>query len=244
MHRLAHAMAFGAVLGLAPVPVAAQLMGMPVYSNPKGGRGVTVSGEFARGLNEDSGKQSSFAARATLGLSAFSVGAGVGTYDTGSETELQYAGHAALRVIGGALFPASVALQAGFAQVRTGGVGGGGDVTMRHLPFAVGIGLNVPAAAFLLEPWVAPRYAVRWIDAGSETVTQRGVGVSAGVNLGFANGLALHAAADWADLGADEVPPALAAAYPDITPLTLGVGLAYTFRLPTPGIPGPGPMNR
>ncbi len=77
-------------LGLAAVvatPTAAQWLGEPVWNSPKGGTGVTISGDYAK-PNSDYGKGNTWGGRAS----------------------------AAFRLIGGSLLPFSVNLQVGAAR--------------------------------------------------------------------------------------------------------------------------------
>ena len=50
----------------AVTPAAAQLAGMPVWNSPKGGTGVTISGDYGR-PNADLLKGNAFGARGTVG---------------------------------------------------------------------------------------------------------------------------------------------------------------------------------
>jgi len=57
-------------LGLAAVvatPAAAQWLGEPVWNSPKGGTGVTISGDYAK-PNSDYGKGNTWGGRASLGI--------------------------------------------------------------------------------------------------------------------------------------------------------------------------------
>ncbi len=222
------ALVFLGVFAAAPRPVVAQLDGLPVYFNPKGGTGVTFAGDYGRGINDDSGKQNAVGARAILGVSAFSVGAGIGRLGGVN----QYAGTVAIRVFGGAFVPVAVSVQAGVGYRSTGQ-----GVTERktyNVPIGIGFGLNIPTPGFLLEPWVAPRFALNRVEMGGQTENQTGFGLSAGIRLGFAMGLALHGAVDWADLDSTTFT---SLALPASQPMTLGLGISYTFRLPGLGVP-------
>src|ERR1051326_1065337 len=60
-------------------PLAAQSLGMPNWSSPKGGTGVTISGDLAM-PNSDLGKGTAFGARGTLGLANISLTAGIASW--------------------------------------------------------------------------------------------------------------------------------------------------------------------
>ncbi len=213
-------------------PARAQLEGIPVYFSPKGGTGFTLAGDVGRGINDDSGKNTALAARATLGISAVSLSAGIGTLMLdNADDQITYAGSLAIRLVGGALLPIAVSLQGGVGFVSS--ELGAFSADRLTIPIGVGFGLNIPSTAFLFEPWIAPRVQISRLTANDESETQATLGLSAGVTLGFAMGLALHAAIDWANLDSSTFT---GFTIPSSNPATLGVGLSYTFRLP--GVPG------
>jgi opacity protein-like surface antigen len=209
-------------------PASAQLDGIPVYFNPKGGTGFTLAGDYGRGINDDSGKRNAVAGRVVLGVSAFSLGAGVGRVS--GETSFQ--GTAAIRVFGGAFVPVAVSIQAGLGYSQPGD--GATETTVYNVPIGIGFGLNIPTPGFLFEPWVAPRFSLSRVEANGQSENQTGFGLSGGVTIGFAMGLALHAALDWADIDTATFTPAQALS---TQPMTLGIGVSYTFRLPGLGVP-------
>lgn len=224
-----------AVVGLvAAHPAAAQLAGLPVYFSPKGGTGFTLSADYGRGLNVDSGKNNAFAGRVALGVSNFQIGLGVGVVNPeisptlGRENQLNYAGHVAVRIIGGALIPVAVSLQAGVGYLKQEIVSGPllVDSKLLSVPLGIGIGLNLPTPGFSFEPWVAPRVQITRADIGGLSGTETDLGVSGGINLAFLMGLGLHVGFDWINASTTSKPS------------TIGIGLHYTFSLPgLPGVP-------
>src|SRR2546427_58719 len=73
------------MLGLAAfavTPAAAQWAGEPVWNNPKGGTGLTISGDYAK-PNADyaPGKGNTWGGRAALGLGTFTITAGVASWE-------------------------------------------------------------------------------------------------------------------------------------------------------------------
>lgn len=216
-------------LTLVPLtPAVGQLEGLPVYFNPKMGTGFTLSGDYGRGINDDSGKEDAIGARATLGISAFSLGAGVGRFNG----ENNFQGVAAVRVLGGALVPIAVSLQAGIGYSKPGE--GATESTVYNIPVGIGFGLNIPTPGFLFEPWIAPRFNLRRVEINGQTENQTGFGLSGGITIGFAMGLAIHAGLDWADIDSATFTSFSIDAS---QPMTLGIGLSYTFRLPGLGVP-------
>jgi len=210
------AAALALAVGLVVAPAAAQLNSIPVYFNPKGGTGFTLAGDFGKGVNTQSGKNTAFGVRASVGGGPFSIGAGVGTVSLAGQSEVQYMGNAALRIVGGPLIPVSVAVQAGVGYLKVG------SVKTLNVPIGVGIGLSVPTPGFSFDPWIAPRVTVNAVEILGITTTNSGVGVSGGVNLAFVMGLGLHLGFDWTKVGGS-------------TPLIIGAGVHYKFG--PPGIP-------
>src|SRR2546428_4864073 len=95
-------------------PAAAQWTGMPVWNDPKGGTGITVSGEYGK-PDSAYGKGNAWGGRAALGVGTVTLTAGVATYKPAGSSDATTAvgGQAAFRVIGGSLLPFAVNLQAG-----------------------------------------------------------------------------------------------------------------------------------
>jgi len=211
------AAALALAVGLVVAPVAAQLNSIPVYFNPKGGTGFTLAGDFGKGANTQSGKNTAFGVRASVGGGPFSIGAGVGTVSLAGQSEVQYMGNAALRIVGGPLIPVSVAVQAGVGYLKVG------SVKTLNVPIGVGIGLSVPPPGFSFDPWIAPRVTIKAVEMLGTTDTDLGVGVSGGVNLAFVMGLGLHLGFDWTKVAGTE-------------PLIIGAGVHYKFG--PPGLPG------
>jgi len=229
-------------LSLMVTSSSAQLNGIPVYYSPKGGTGLSLAADFARGANEDSGKNTAFGARAALGIGSFTIGGGIASANplvgTERQTELQYMANAALRVFGGGLLPISVSLQLGVGVLRVdGSATGESDTDLITVPFGVGVGISLPTPGFSVEPWIAPRYTITHNEIESlPSFNQGGLGLSAGVNLGLVMGLGFHVAADWQSLSEKTVTPSFSVL--ETSPFVVGVGVHYTFRIPgLPGIP-------
>src|SRR3989475_12016775 len=99
---------------LLAAPAAAQWTGMPVRNVPRGGTGITVSGEYGK-PDSAYGKGNAWGGRAALGVGTVTLTAGVATYkpEGSSDATTAVGGQAAFRVIGGSLLPFAVNLQAG-----------------------------------------------------------------------------------------------------------------------------------
>src|SRR2546422_5480866 len=112
---------------LVAAPAAAQWTGMPLWNDPKGGTGITISGEYGR-PDSAYGKGNAWGGRAALGVGTVTLTAGVATYkpEGSSDATTAVGGQAAFRVIGGSLLPVAVNLQAGG--------GASAQITPRHYP--------------------------------------------------------------------------------------------------------------
>ena len=68
------------VLVCASTPASSQFAGMPVWNSPKGGTGITISGDYGK-PNADWGKGNAFGARGTLGLGSLSATLGFASWN-------------------------------------------------------------------------------------------------------------------------------------------------------------------
>jgi hypothetical protein len=120
-----------------------------------------------------------------------------------------------LKEIVGPLIPLSVTLQAGAGRYTESGTsieGDAFDTKTWHFPVGVGIALTIPNPVFAIKPWVAPRLDITRVtasDGGTASTistTDTHFGVSAGVDLGFLNGLSIRAMYDRVMLGHGVTP--------------------------------------
>ncbi len=218
-------------------PTTAQLVGSPVYFNPRGGSGLMLAADYGRGVNDESGKNNTFAGRASLGIGPFSIGGGVGVSDvgglSGDDYELQYMGNAALRIFGGGLLPVSLSLQAGVGFMNLSDL----NSEFLTIPIGLALGINVPTPGFSFDPWIAGRYTIHRNEIGTmPSFNQNAVGLSAGADLNFLMGLGLHIAADWESIPEETLAGPFTALASK--PFVLGIGLHYVFTIPgLPGVP-------
>jgi hypothetical protein len=233
-------------LGLLARPASAQLNSLPVFHSPKGGAGFTLAASYGMGVNDDSDKNTTWAARASIGIQELTIGGGIATVNpkvsTGNrEQEIQWMANLAYRVFGGALVPVAVSIQGGVGHLSHQVAGAAaGEVTEWRFPIGVGVALNIPTPGFSFEPWIAPRADILRSEEEIGTIlgkkTRGGYGVSAGVSLGFAMGLGLHTAVDWSSLPETRLG---FVQFPETKPVTFGIGVHYSFRLPgVPLVPG------
>jgi len=210
-------------------PLGAQLNSMPVHYSPKGGTGFTVYGDFGKGLNEESGENTAFAARAVLGVSAITLGVGVGTVNASipglseDQNNFQWMAMAAFRILGGGPIPAAINIQAGYSRLAS-------DSTAEvRVPVGVGLSVSAPVPGVTLEVWGAPRVSYRRVTVGATSETQTGFGISGGINFGFSIGLGGYVALDWQSLSdvTDGDFPLIGG-----NPALLGVGVSWNIKLP------------
>lgn len=169
------------LIALGAAPAAGQWRGMPVWNSPRGGTGVTVSGDFGN-PNDEYGGGTAWAGRASLGLGALTVTAGVATYkrDIDPVRITSWGGQADFRVIGGSLLPAAVSLQAGAA--RTSEVEGQGQT---HVTGAVGFSVPLPTPGISIEPYFSPGIRYRNLGSGNGSSTQFGYAIGANASFGL-----------------------------------------------------------
>ena len=173
---------------VAATPAAAQWAGMPVWNSPKGGTGITISGDYAR-PNADWGKGNAFGARGTVGLGTLSLTAGYTSWKPeGSTAVTSIGGDAAFRVIGGALLPVNVNLLVGGAKSTQSGLP---DVT--SLVAGGGVSVTLPTPGVSIEPYVS--LANRWRKESGAS-TESDFGWTIGANLGFGGVFGAHLAYD------------------------------------------------
>src|SRR5207247_11117643 len=85
---------------LVAAPAAAQWTGMPVWNDPKGGTGITISGDYGK-PNDNYRGGNAWGGRAALGVGTVMLTAGVATYKPEGSSDATTAGgrHAAVRLL-------------------------------------------------------------------------------------------------------------------------------------------------
>ncbi len=162
-------------------PAAAQWLGMPVWNSPKGGTGVTISGDYGK-PNAAYGAGNAFGGRASLGVGTLTLTAGVSSYKSdsiGPDRVTTWGGNAAFRLIGGSLLPFSLNLQAGAA--RTSAVDLGRAQT--YVTGAVGFSVPLPTPGISIEPYFSP--GIRYRNFGPSNGSSTEFGYVFGANLSF-----------------------------------------------------------
>lgn len=174
-----HAVVLLGILALLAAPAAAQWLGEPVWNSPKGGTGITISGDYGH-PNADYGKGNTWGGRASLGLSTITLTAGVSSWKPGGATQslTSVGGNVAFRLIGGSLLPVAINMQVGGTSSSTSGV----SAKETRLIGAAGISVPLPTPGFTIEPYFSP--GVRYRNSGGGT-NETNFGYVFGANLGF-----------------------------------------------------------
>jgi len=159
-------------------PAAAQWLGEPVWNSPKGGTGVTISGDYAR-PNSDYGSGNTWGGRASLGIGTLTLTAGVARWkpDLATEGFTSIGGNAAFRLIGGSLLPFSVNLQVGAARTDSAN----STPALTTVTGAAGFSVPLPTPGISIEPYFSP--GIRYHSSGGANTTQ--FGYVFGANLSF-----------------------------------------------------------
>ncbi len=242
--KLARITAAVLALGLVSSSAAAQLATMPVSFSPQGGPGVTVGADFGFGLNDDAKYVTgqtpiAYGGHVRLGLPKFYVTVRAAqvnprgpTGTTFADKEISFGGDLAVNILNAPLLPVALSIQGGVGYTKFGT--GLSEQKVLDVPIGVGIAINVPNPAVNVEPWAAPRIHINRVEVGADTQTRTGFGVSAGLNLGLPMGLGFHVAADWVRL-----PRKTSGSLnlPEEKRLTAGLGVHYTFTVPSLGVP-------
>src|SRR6266567_8742360 len=139
----------------AAAPASAQFAGMPVWNSPKGGTGITISGDYGK-PDSSGGKGSAFGARASLGLVNLTLTAGFSSWKPAnySSSVSTFAGDAAFRVVGGSLIPIAINVQVGAGTSSK--VTSGGPVNIPStttVTGAVGVSASIPSPGISIEPY-------------------------------------------------------------------------------------------
>lgn len=166
------------LLACAASPAAAQLAGMPVWNSPKGGTGITISGDYGK-PNDAAGGGSAFGARGSLGLGNLTLTAGLASLDSDSlaDKATSYGITGAFRVIGGSLLPVAINLQAGAGQFSLSGT------SFTTVLAGAGVSASVPTPGISIEPYLS--VTNRWHKIEGLSGTESNIGFTVGANVGF-----------------------------------------------------------
>jgi hypothetical protein len=169
---------------------AAQWLGEPVWNSPRGGSGVTISGDYAA-PNFNYGKGHTWGSRVALGLGTVSVELGVASWKPeGAQSFTSVGGNAAFRLIGGSLLPVAVNLQIGAARTDSANL----FPARTRVIGAVGFSIPLPTPGLSIEPYFSP--GLRHTSVSGPTgASQTNFGYAIGANIDLGT-LGLHLAYD------------------------------------------------
>ncbi len=221
----------GVGLAMVAAPAKAQLMGYPVYAWTSG-PGLTLAGDFGRGLNDESGRLNAFGGRVGVSLPMVHFWAGAATLDLrvdGIGNEFTFGGGFGIDVFDPPLVPVAITFQAGAGYMnQSDPLGLGNDLGVWNVPIAVAFTFDVPSPGIDVTPWVAPRVHYLRSSFGGASNSEFGFGASGGLAVTLPAGFGAHFAADFMSIGD-----------PSVQPLVFGAGLHYRIALPgMPGVPG------
>ena len=190
----------------------AQLAGIPVYFNPRGGTGIGVAANLGFPDN-NAGGGTAYGVAASFGAGPVTLTGMVGAWKgTGfSSSATSFGADIGYKVFGGGLLPIALGVQAGVGSIKNPLT----NVTTTTIP--IGIALSFDPPLFPLKPWIAPH-----VDFTSVSGSANGnLHVSAGVNFNLLLGLGLQAAADWGKIKGT-----------NLTAIVYGVGAHFNFHVP------------
>ena len=247
MRKLIGGLALFAVMGVWAAPAVAQIGQIPVTTSPAGYMGLRISGDWGMGANNDtkwtdnSSSPMTFGGMVGFGTGMFNINAGAGYVDPktdGMKKPISFGGNVGVTLL-------RSTEQSPLAINVFGGVGytnykvettAGTDADLwkqLDIPFGVGIGFSPATSGNVgFEIWAAPRgqYSSSDVALATEKLNRFGFGASGGVNVNFAMGFGIHAAVDWSTFSEKTVGDET---YSKYSPLLIGAGLHYTFRMPS-----------
>lgn len=199
-HKFASFFACLAAALMIATPAMGQLINFPVLAlAPGDADGTTVIGAaFARGLNDNSGKQSAFGAGFARGMERVSFGA-AGGYVATDFDELTLAARIAVHLLSDS--PVQVSLQSGIGWMDSG-------ATLLNFPIGLAIQSNNDGPG---RVWVMPRLNVMRISSGGVSNTDSKIGASAGGSYTAEGGIGFNVALDFqrVDNGLEDVSAVL-----------------------------------
>jgi hypothetical protein len=183
-------------VALVTTEAAAQWLGEPVWNSPKGGTGLTISGDYAA-PNSNYGastysKGHTWGGRAALGLGTVSFELGVASWkpEGAGQSFTSVGGNAAFRLIGGSLLPVAVNLQVGAARTDSANL----TPASTRVIGAVGFSIPLPTPGLSIEPFFSP--GLRHTSVSGPTgASQTEFGYAIGANIGLGT-LGVHLAYD------------------------------------------------
>ncbi len=226
MMRIARITAAAAIpLAALATAAQAQLAGIPVYFNPRGGTGVGIAANVGF-PNTDAGSGTAYGLSASLGTGPVTITGMVGAWKaTGgsygwASAQTSFGGSLSYKLFGGGMLPVAVAAQVGYGMIKTPSFPLTPAYTITTIPVGVGISFDPPL--FPLKPWIAPRMEFTSYGSGGPSSTSS-FRVSGGVNFNLLLGLGVHAAVDWGQKTVSGTT---------VTPIIYSVGAHFNLHSP------------
>ena len=196
-HKFAFTFAWIAALMVA-TPAVGQLHNFPVQSLPQGpaAGNLFVATQFARGLNDNSFKQNSFAAAVGRSMERVTV-AGAAGYVASDTDALTLAASVAVHMLRDESIPVQVSLQGGLGWTSLDIPATTESSTILSFPIGVAISGRPSDGPVSVRPWVMPRLNMVRASALGASATQTDIGASAGVSFTSESGVGGNLAADW-----------------------------------------------
>ena len=173
-------------------PGRGQLLNHPVQAPPVGDAAGTThffGAQWARGLNDDSGKDNSFAAGVGRAMERVSFMA-MGGYVASDLDELTLGANVAVHLLSDDSTPVQVSVQGGFGWVKFDD-----PETVTSFPIGVALQGRPRGNTTTITPWVMPRLDIQHSSQFSSTETN--FGAAAGLSVNSEGGAGAHLAFDW-----------------------------------------------
>jgi hypothetical protein len=223
------------ILGLSVESAAAQMRGMVKYP-AIGGTGVKIFGDFAKGINDESFKDTYFGGRVELGIPVAQFWAGAGsvkgdsaTFNAAQSSNFTWGGGAAFNLIGG-ISPIKLGIQAGFGSVSEEGS------TFSQIPFGVSVHADLGTGGVGVKPfgYVYGNYTMVSVDIQDvDNINEFAYGLTGGLEVNLPMGLGFQAAVGVESVK-NETP--LFSDKTRLLGITANIGAAYKIQVPSLGM--------
>ena len=184
---------------LVATPAMGQLLNHPVQALPLGDAAGTtfVAAQSARGLNDNSGKQNSFAAGVGRAMEKFAF-MGMAGYIASDTDKLTLGANVAVHLLSDDSTPVQVSIQGGFGWVSLDV--GTESLSIMNFPIGVAIQGRPSGDATTVTPWLMPRLDMSRASIGGASTTSTDLGAAAGFSVTTESGAGAHLAIDWVNV--------------------------------------------
>ena len=171
-----------------PVVATAQVRGLPLVNS-----GIRNGGSLAADMgfgNDAAGTGTTLGITATTGMGFIGASAAVSRGRNLDNTVWSQAVSLSFRLVGGAMAPFRVTLQAG------AGRWGEGVVETVRLPVSLGVAAVIPVPGVAIRPWLAPRIDYQSTTFENSDLSRTEFGLSGGLEVALLNGITMRTAYD------------------------------------------------